>query len=164
MPAASAPTAGALSPKPAPAPTHAAQPKAEERPKVAERKDEAYTANGAANGASVKPPVANGNATNGNGAAATGLARSRPKAPQMLNLRIRESDSPVDDQVLLDDVKRLLLDYSGGDPVMLEIAAGGTLYRLEWSTIQVNACDELADRIQEALGESGSASLQAITA
>ena len=82
----------------------------------------------------------------------------------MLNLRIRESDSPVDDQMLLDDVKRLLLDYSGGDPVMLEIAAGGTLYRLEWSTIQVNACDELADRVQEALGESGSASLQAMTA
>ena len=159
MQAASAPTVVASSPKPAPAPSPSPQPKAEERPKVAERKDEAYTANGAANGAAVKPPVANGN-----GAAATGLARSRPKAPQMLNLRIRESDSPVDDQVLLDDVKRLLLDYSGGDPVMLEIAAGGTLYRLEWSTIQVNACDELADRIQEALGESGSASLQAITA
>ncbi len=162
--AAPMPTAGALSPEPAPAPTQAEQPKAEERPKVAERRDEAYTANGAANGAAVNPPVANGSATNGNGAAATGLARSRPKAPQMLNLRIRESDSPVDDQVLLDDVKRLLLDYSGGDPVMLEIAAGGTLYRLEWSTIQVNACDELADRVQEALGESGSASLQAITA
>ncbi len=161
MPAASAPTAGALSPKPTPAPTRAAQPKAKERPKVAERKDEAYTANGAANGAAVKPSASN---ANGNGAAATGLARSRPKAPQMLNLRIRESDSPVDDQMLLDDVKRLLLDYSGGDPVMLEIAAGGTLYRLEWSTIQVNACDELADRVQEALGESGSASLQAITA
>ena len=158
MPTASAPTAGALSPKPAPAPIQAAQPKAEERPKVAERKDEAYTANGASNGATAKPPVANGN-----GAAATGLARTRQKAPQMLNLRIRESDSPVDDQVLLDDVKRLLLDYSGGDPVMLEIAAGGKLYRLEWSTIQVNACDELADRVQETLGESGSASLQAIT-
>ena len=131
---------------------------------MAERPDSAYTANGASNGAAVKPPATNGNATNGNGAAATGLAHSRAKTPQMLNLRIRESDSPVDDQVLLDDVKRLLLDYSGADPVMLEIAADGKLYRLEWAAIQVNACDELADRISLTLGESGSASLQDITA
>ena len=156
-------TAVQSSPKPAPAPTPT-QPKAAYPSKLAESKDKAYTANGATNGASAKPTAANGGAANGNGTTATGLARSVAKAPQMLNLRIRESDSAVDDQVLLDDVKRLLLDYSGADPVMLEIAADGKLYRLEWTAISVNACDELAERISLTLGESGSANLQPITA
>ena len=39
-----------------------------------------------------------------------------------LTLRIVESDNPLGDQMLLDDIKRLLLDHSGEDRVMLEIA------------------------------------------
>ena len=155
--------------KPTPTP-QSATPKASASPKAAERNGNGYAANGASKSATNGTTAANGASsngqgngnTNGNGTAPAGLARSTRKAPQMLNLRIQESDSPVDDQMLLDDVKRLLLDYSGADPVMLEIAAGGMLYRLEWTAISVNACDELAERISLTLGESGSASLQAI--
>jgi hypothetical protein len=73
---------------------------------------------------------------------------------------MRESDDHVNDQMVLDDVKRLLLEYSGTDQVMLEIAAQGHIYRLEWSAIQVNACDELRDRLQDVLTGSGSVSVQ----
>ena len=62
--------------------------------------------------------------------------------------------------MMLDDVKRLLLEYSGSDQVMLEIAAQGQIYRLEWAAIQVDACDELRDRLEEVLAESGSVSVQ----
>ncbi|MCE2456700.1 MAG: DNA polymerase III subunit alpha [Dehalococcoidia bacterium] len=110
------------------------------------------SANGTANGASDKNGDVNGEIPS--------LAHSRPVVPNQLSLMIRETDSPVDDQMMLDDVKRLLLEYSGSDQVMLEIAAQGQIHRLEWTTIQVNACDELRDRLEEVLADSGSVSLQ----
>ena len=110
--------------------------------------------NGRVNGTSVKSAAVNGEAA--------GLAHSKPVVPNQLNLKIRETDDPINDQMILDDVKRLLLEYSGNDQVMLEIAAQGNIYRLEWSSIQVDACDELRDRLQGVLAESGSASVQPV--
>ena len=110
--------------------------------------------NGRVNGTSVKSAAVNGEAA--------GLAHSKPVVPNQLNLKIRETDDPINDQMILDDVKRLLLEYSGSDQVMLEIAAQGNIYRLEWSSIQVDACDELRDRLQGVLAESGSASVQPV--
>ena len=81
--------------------------------------------------------------------------------PQRLNLRLRQSDNAVDDQMMLDDVKRILLDYMGDDEVTLEIAADGHIYRMEWPPIRVNASDELAEKLTEVMGNSGSAILEA---
>ena len=111
-----------------------------------------YMTNNASNGG---PPT--GPATNGD---VPGLAHSKPVVLRQLNLQIRESDNPVNDQMVLDDVKRLLLDYSGADHVMLEIAAQGQIYRLEWSSIQVDASDELTGRLRKVLGKSGSATVE----
>ena len=118
-----------------------------------QKRDYSETAtNGTANGTSDKSGDVNGEIPS--------LAHSRPVVHNQLSLMIRETDSPVDDQMMLDDVKRLLLEYSGSDQVMLEIAAQGQIHRLEWTSIQVNACDELRNRLEEVLADSGSVSLQ----
>ena len=118
-----------------------------------QKRDYSETAtNGTANGTSDKNGDVNGEIPS--------LAHSRPVVHNQLSLMIRETDSPVDDQMMLDDVKRLLLEYSGSDQVMLEIAAQGQIHRLEWTSIQVNACDELRNRLEEVLADSGSVSLQ----
>lgn len=118
-----------------------------------QKRDHSETAtNGTVNGTSDRTAGANGEAPS--------LAHSKPVVPNQLSLMIRETDNPVDDQMMLDDVKRLLLEYSGSDQVMLEIAAQGQIFRLEWTTVQVNACDELRDRLTEVLADSGSVSVQ----
>ena len=108
--------------------------------------------NGTVNGTSDKTAAVNGEAPS--------LAHSRPVVPSQLSLMIRETDNPVNDQMMLDDVKRLLLEYSGSDQVMLEIAALGQIFRMEWTAIQVDACDELRDRLEKVLSDSGSVSVQ----
>ena len=80
-------------------------------------------------------------------------------ADARLTLRIIESEDPVHDQMLLDDIKRTLLDHAGPDRVILEIAAQGQLYRLDWTTVQVNACQELTSKLEHMLGSTGSVSL-----
>ncbi len=91
------------------------------------------------------------------------LAHSKIEHGQRLNLRIRETDSPVDDRIMLDDVKRLLLEHDGRDEVTLEIAARGQLYRMEWSPIiKVSASDELTEKLSTVLGEMGSASVEPV--
>ena len=82
--------------------------------------------------------------------------------PQRLNLKLTQSDNAADDQMMLDDVKRILLDYAGSDEVTLEIAADGHIYRMEWPPIRVTASDELAEKLTDILGESGSAILEAV--
>ena len=84
------------------------------------------------------------------------LAHSKPIVPQRLNLRIRESGNPIDDSMMLDDIKRLLLDHGGSDQVMLEIVAQGYVYRLEWAPIRVTASEDLATQIEQVIGASGS--------
>ena len=119
------------------------------------------------NGSVALPRETNGTAsahseTNGHSKPATGLAHSQAQVPHRLNLRIRETDSAVDDQMMLDDVKRKLLDYEGKDEVMLEIASGGAIYRMEWASIQVSVCDELTDELSSILEGAGSVSVEAV--
>ena len=121
------------------------------------------------NGSATPLPDTNGSAyaypdTNGQARPATGLAHSQVQVPHRLNLRIRESENAVDDQMMLDDVKRILLSYEGKDEVMLEIASGGTIYRMEWSLIQVSVCDELTNRLSETLEGSGTVMVEAVRA
>ena len=72
-----------------------------------------------------------------------------------LNVRILETDQPMDDQALLEDVLRLLLEYRGEDEVNLEIATGSHVVTLEWPPVRVNACPELEQRLQSLLAPAG---------
>jgi DNA polymerase-3 subunit alpha len=108
----------------------------------------------------------NGHNGNGNGNGDTGggpsLGHSKLAVPQRLNLRIVETDSVADDQLLLDDIKRLLLEFAGQDEVSLEIAAQGQIFRLEWSMVKVDANEDLTLRLQDLLGNSGQVTVESL--
>ena len=130
-------------------------------PEIADE-DATYDATGVeTNGASARPTETPAPAVEDSAQAAT-LAHSRVAVPQRLNLRLTQSESAVDDQIMLDDVKRILLEYGGADEVTLEIDADGHLYRMEWPPIRVTATDELADKLTDVLGDSGSVILEAV--
>ena len=86
---------------------------------------------------------------------------SGPENSRRLNLRIRETGQPADDQNMLDDVKRLLLDYQGKDEVTLQIVTEGRVVTLEWSLVRVEASPELEQRLQEIMGAVGHVSVEA---
>ena len=100
--------------------------------------------------------------SNGHDKTSNGLAHSQPQVSHRLNLRIRESDNAAEDQMTLDDVKRILLSYEGEEDVTLEIASGGMIYRMEWASIQVSVCDELTDKLSSALDGMGSVTVEAV--
>jgi hypothetical protein len=113
----------------------------------------------------IKPATENGvNGSNGNGDSRGGpsLAHAKLAVPQRLNLRIVETDRVADDQLLLDDIKRLLLEYAGQDEVSLEIAAQGQVFRLEWSMVKVDANEDLTVRLQDLLGDSGEVTVESL--
>jgi hypothetical protein len=87
--------------------------------------------------------------------AASSLAHSEIAVAHRLNLRMMESDDPTADRLLLDDVKRVLLEHDGRDEVTLEIAARGQVYMLEWPLVKVDASQDLTDQLRRLLGESG---------
>ena len=160
----------------APRPTGAAPPPPGRPPPPPARRPPPAPPPGRARAAAESASRARSTASNGdaNGASSNGapapaappspaLAHSKPVAPHRLNLSIRESDDSQADRMVLDDVKRLLLSYEGGDPVMLEIRAQGSVYRMEWSSIQVDACDELTVRLRDTLGASGDARLEPLS-
>ena len=99
--------------------------------------------------------------------------QTRPAAPngsavvngdRSLNVRIRETGRSTEDQVLLDDVLRLLMDHLGDNEVRLEIATEGRIVTLQWPTVRVDASPELEQRLIEVLGPSGTASVESATA
>ncbi|MCI0886681.1 MAG: DNA polymerase III subunit alpha [Chloroflexi bacterium] len=105
------------------------------------------------------PDSTNGsNGANGSsGLPSTEMVQEPVQVTHRLGLRIRESGRPEDDKNLLVDLKNLLMDYQGKDEVMLEIATGGRIVTMEWPMVRVNACDELQERLQLVLGDSGTA-------
>ena len=113
------------------------------------------------NGAYHSPPESDASPRT-NGHAENKLAHSKAKLPQRLCLKIKESDNSLDDQMMLDDVKRLLLEHSGTDTVILEISAQGTIYRMEWPPMRVKASDALAVEVRKVLGDSGSVTVETI--
>jgi DNA polymerase-3 subunit alpha len=89
-----------------------------------------------------------------------GIRAAHPEASatassRRLTLRLRETDQPVDDQDLLTDVSRLLLEYKGEDSVNLEIASDGRVVTMEWPLIRVNICPPLEDALAQLLGSNG---------
>ena len=75
--------------------------------------------------------------------------------PGRLHLRFQETDRPMEDQALLEDVLRLLLEYRGEDEVNLEISTGSRLVMLEWPPVRVNLCPELEQRLNGLLAATG---------
>ena len=181
-PSASPPTSAEVRETPPPAERYAAGSgngaSEESPPSPAERSPSSSPSNG--NGATTQSPASqngggaaadsspavNGASSNGSGATAKpapSLARSAPAAPAVpmrVNLKIKESDNAAEDKMLLNDVKRILLDHAGEDVVTLEIASRGSVYLMEWTPIKVSASDALARALSDALGESGGASVE----
>ena len=84
-------------------------------------------------------------------------------ASRRLNLRIHETDEPASDRILLDDVRRLLLEYRGMDEVNLEILTRGRVVTLEWPLVRVDASSDLEQQLQELLGSTGHASVEGVS-
>ena len=104
------------------------------------------------------PPAANGPSSMPS--ASPALAHTEMAVAHRLNLKMRESDDAEADRMLLDDVKRMLLDHDGQDEVTLEIEAQDRVYMLEWPMVKVDASEDLMDHLHRLLGESGHATVE----
>ena len=111
---------------------------------------------------SKEPAVERNGAATVSGAPANGTPTipSAASSLRRLSLRIRETGQAQADQLLLDDVKRLLLEFRGDDEVSLEIATDGRIVTLEWPMVQVDASAELEARLKAVLGASGSTAVE----
>ena len=85
----------------------------------------------------------------------TQAVRAVHTGPRCLTLRIRETDKPVEDRRLLDEVSRLLLEHPGDDAVSLEIAVDGRIVMLEWPLVRVSIHPQLEEALRELLGTAG---------
>ena len=79
-----------------------------------------------------------------------------------LILSIRESDDAGNDQMLLDDVKRLLLGSTGNDEVGIEIETESSIVVMEWPPVRIDATPELETRLTEVIGSSGKVTIQSL--
>lgn len=77
------------------------------------------------------------------------------KQLRQLTVRIRESGEVKADSQLLDDVRRLMLEFRGEEEVKLEVAIEGRIVILEWPLLGVNICDELSEGLERLLGMEG---------
>ena len=111
------------------------------------------------------------NGTNGYGERNGKRASALPSSPvdrntaapveenQRLLLRMVEGE-PVHDKRMLDDLKKVLLDYQGDCEVFLEIVTSGHVVEMEWPMVRVAPEDELMERLnKEVLAPSGEANL-----
>ena len=89
------------------------------------------------------------------GAPAEQSAAASNGGPRRLTVRIRETGATSADNLLLDDVRRLLLEFRGEDEVSLEVAMEGRIVTLEWPLVRVNICAQLEQGLQELLGSTG---------
>ncbi|MCH8109162.1 MAG: DNA polymerase III subunit alpha, partial [Chloroflexi bacterium] len=128
---------------------------------------------GYSNGAS-QSPVTNGTAQPlnnvssiadkraSNGYVERAAEQTNSRTPQRLSLRIRETDTPTKDNYLLEDVKRLLLEFRGEDEVNLQIVSDGRIITLEWPLVRVNVCPQLEEQLREILGDAGQVFVESI--
>ncbi len=87
---------------------------------------------------------------------------SNKTVSRRLNLLLKESSEPEQDNYLMEDVKRLLLEYRGDDEVNLEIVTNGKIVTLEWPLVRVDACPDLEEKLEDILGLSGHVSIQMV--
>ncbi len=98
-----------------------------------------------------RPPTANGAITH----EPAPPTASGTGPPRLLTLRINESAESGRDALLLDDLKRLLLEFRGEDNVRLEIASNGQIVTLDWPLVRVKVCPPLEEGLKEILSSSG---------
>ena len=91
-----------------------------------------------------------------------------PNEPESLTnrkklvLSIRESNNTTRDQMLLDDIKRLLLSASGNDEVGLEIETESSVVVMEWPPVKINATPELESKLSALVGSTGKVTIQSL--
>ena len=83
-------------------------------------------------------------------------------ASRRLSLRIRETGEPMEDRSLLDDMKKLLMEYQGDDEVSLEIATEGRVVTMEWPLVRVRACSELEQQLEGLLDGAGTVTVESV--
>ena len=74
------------------------------------------------------------------------------------SMRIRivsTGEEPAQDNYLIEDVKRLLLEYRGDDEVNAEVVTYGKVVTLEWPLVRVTVCPELEEKLEAILGPHG---------
>ena len=121
------------------------------------RSNGAATANGKSNGNG----YANGNGhNNGNGhsngkvnGSGNGVANGNGNGHyRTVLINLRESTDGDEDVQLLNDVKKLLLEYPGADHVNLTIETPQGQLRMEWPLVSTSYCDGLQASLEEILG------------
>ena len=85
-----------------------------------------------------------------------------PTNRKKLVLSIRESNNTTRDQMLLDDIKRLLLSASGNDEVGLEIETESSVVVMEWPPVKINATPELESKLSALVGSTGKVTIQSL--
>jgi DNA polymerase-3 subunit alpha len=98
--------------------------------------------------------------TNGDGNHSNGS--DVPTNRKKLILSIRESNDTTNDQMLLDDIKRLLLSASGNDEVGLEIETESSVVVMEWPPVKINATPELESKLSALVGPTGKVTIQSL--
>ena len=94
------------------------------------------------------------------------ILNSQELSEDVTNLRkklvlfMKETHDASKNQMMLDDVKRLLLGSAGGDDVGLEIEVDSSIVVMDWQPVKVDATEELQRRLREVLGDSGDVSVQ----
>jgi hypothetical protein len=67
-------------------------------------------------------------------------------------IRVRETGHAARDRYHLEDVIRLLFDFRGDEPVILEVLTGKRLVKLDMAFLKVQPCEELGERLAELVG------------
>jgi DNA polymerase III alpha subunit len=101
--------------------------------------------------AAAPQPVASGNGySNGNGNG-NGHATAARNTQRWLQMTLQETEDPQEDEYKLREAMKLLLEYPGHDPVLLEVRTNGKTVRLD-ATITANCCPDLYGKLEALLG------------
>ncbi|MDP6821920.1 MAG: DNA polymerase III subunit alpha [Dehalococcoidia bacterium] len=89
-------------------------------------------------------------ATNGNGAS-SGHSESPVPAQPAMSIRVSETGVTSEDKDRFEDIIRLLLNYKGDHPFILEVETGERVVTLEMP-FAIQPCDELVSNLSELIG------------
>jgi hypothetical protein len=88
--------------------------------------------------------------SNGNGASHAEAATPVPTEPA-LSIRVSETGVVAEDKNRFEDIIRLLLNYKGDHPFILEVETGERVVTLEMP-FAIQPCDELVSNLSEMIG------------
>jgi hypothetical protein len=67
-------------------------------------------------------------------------------------VRLRESGVAAEDRYRFEDLVRVLLEYRGDAPVVLEVVTKGRVVRMDMPFVAVDGCAALCARLTDLLG------------